>query len=187
MKRLLLFTALVFTFTTAQSQEVRFGAKLGLNASYIGGDTENASLGIKAGLHLGGVWEVPFSKKFALQPELLYSLEIYDYGTLLTSANVSSSYVRVPFLAKYYLFKGLSIEVGPTFGFLIASKIEGTDVKDSFKTIDVAVAIGTTYELNSGLFFSARYNLGLTNINDFDGSDIKNQANNIQISVGHFL
>jgi len=42
--------------------------------------------------------------------------------------------------------------------------------------------------MDSGLNFGARYNLGLSNIWDFEGSDdFKNQNNVIQVSVGYMF
>lgn len=180
----------LFAVSFSNAQEVRFAAKVGYNASYLGGDTDITGTGIKSGLHLGGVWDISFTEKISLQPELLYSAEVYDYGILLSDMSVTTSYFRVPILAKYFIFKGLSVEAGPSLGFMIAAKLDGNDVKDSFNNFNAGVGVGTTYELNMGAFISARYNLGLTNINKFDDPSVvnlKNQGNTIQISVGYFL
>lgn len=190
MKKLLLFALFtVFALTTSQSQEVRFGAKGGLNISKLGGDTNTFDPGLKSGFHIGGLAEISFSEKFALQPELLYSAEVYEYGatTGFVSYDSKVSYIRIPILAKYYIIDGLSAEAGPVFGTLLSAKIEDVDVKDGFKSFDTGLAIGASYELNMGLFFSARYNIGLMDINDVDGYDLKNHANTFHISVGYFF
>lgn len=188
MRKLLFFLVLALYFVfNAQSQEVRFGIKLGPNFSSVGGDGENANGDLKVGFHFGGVWDIPFTTKFSLQPEGLISREVFEYGVESDTRNVNSTYLRIPILAKYYLFKGLSVEVGPTLGFLIASKVKDYAVRDNFKIFDAAASVGTSYELDNGLFFSGRYNLGLTNMNNIDGYNGKNQGNTIQFSVGYFL
>ena len=187
MKRLLLIAAFaVFTFTTAQSQEVRYGVKAGLNMASLGGDTNgNISFGVRNSFHVGGLAEISFSEKFALQPEVLYSSEGYDFSTLGSSYDGKLDYIRVPVLAKYYIIEGLSAEAGPVFGVLVSAKNGDVDVKDNLKTFDTALAFGASYRLNMGVFFSARYNLGLMNINDVDGSNVKNQSNVFQLSAGY--
>lgn len=58
-----------------QAQDVtRFGAKAGLNLSTLGGDALY-SFDPKAGFHLGGVLEIPFSDNIMIQPEALISLQ----------------------------------------------------------------------------------------------------------------
>jgi|SRR5690554_2516367 len=188
MKKSLLFVFFaVFMLTTSQSQEVRFGAKLGLNVSKVGGDTDMGDFGLKSGFHIGGLAEISFSEKFALQPELLYSSEVYEFGSILTSVDVKASYIRLPILAKYYIIDKLSAEAGPSFGTLMSAKVKDEDVKDGFSSFDTAIALGASYHLDMGLFFSLRYNLGLTNINDVEGSNVKNQGNTFHVSAGYFF
>ena len=63
------------------------------------------------------------------------------------------------------------------------------DVKDYFKGIDFGLNFGLGYKLENGLNFAARYNLGLSDLNDADeifGSDSYKNAV-IQLSVGFFF
>lgn len=188
MKKFLLCIAIAtLTFTTSQSQEIRLGAKLGLNVASLGGDNYGVgSLGARTSFHLGALAEIPLSGNFALQPEILYSSEGSDWslGTL-GDANIKLDYIRVPVLAKYYIIDGLSAELGPSFGVLVSAKAEDDDVKEGYKSFDAALAIGATYRLNMGVFFSLRYNKGLLDVNDVDGSTFKNQSNVFQVSAGY--
>jgi len=112
----------------------------------------------------------------------------------------------------------LSIYAGPQVGFLISaetefdisasqgvetfSENETIDVKSLYSTIDFGLTAGVEYELDMGIFFGARYYLGLSNIvdteaaiedldlgyfNDFllTASDLSIQNNVIQLSVGY--
>jgi|SRR5690554_6335928 len=201
MKKILLFSAFaIFALTTAQSQEIRLGAKLGVNIASLGGDSYGfGSLGSRTSFHIGGLAEIPLMGKFALQPELLYSSEgsnwSWGYG-----GDTNLDYIRIPVLAKYYIIEGLSAEAGPSFGLLMSAKMDGKDklgeydVKDLYKSFDVAFAIGATYRLDMGVFFSLRYNKGLLNVRsnsnyyvDSSGyySSVKNQSNVFQISAGY--
>lgn len=186
MKKLLLFAALaVLTFTTAQSQEIRLGAKIGLNVASLGGDSYYGvgSLGARKSFHIGGLAEIPIKGKFALQPEILYSSEGSDWS-FGTSDALKLDYVRVPVLAKYYIIEGLSAEAGPVFGVLVSAN-DNDDVKDDYKTFDAAFGIGASYRLSMGVFFSLRYNKGLLDVNNVDNYDRKNQSNVFQVSAGY--
>ncbi len=199
MKKLLLFIAVVaLTFSTAQSQEIRLGAKAGLNVASLGGDSYYGGVGSldsRISFHLGALAlaEIPLSEKFALQPEILYSSEGSDYSWALGDNNIKLDYIRVPVLAKYYIIEGLSAELGPSFGVLVSAddRFDG-DAKDRYKSFDAAIAVGATYRLDMGVFFSLRYNKGLLNVNeDYVYDDYrytnKNQSNVFQVSAGYFL
>lgn len=199
MKRILLLAAFaIFAFTTAQSQEVRFGAKLGLNMASVGGDSYNygwsgGSFGNRTAFHIGGFVEIPLAGDFSLQPEILYSSEGagFSVGLVSVGTDLKLDYLRVPIMAKYNMpfVEGLSAELGPTIGVLLSAD-DGEDVKDAFNTLDVQVGIGVTYRFNFGLHAGLRYNKGVMNI--YDVSDVpsgfskpKAQSNVFQISVGY--
>ena len=198
MKKLLFFVALTMVSTIVHSQEVRFGFKAGANYAFLGGDSEDGNLSLNLGarvdMHIGGLVEIPLSEKFALQPEVLYSSEGADYSILFgQSYELKLNYIRVPILAKYYITEGLSVEAGPSFGVLLSAKRDGytyeegedSDEKNNFKSFDAAVAIGASYRLPMGIFFSLRFNAGLMDINDRAGYDHKDQSNVFQISTGY--
>ncbi|MBO5963247.1 MAG: outer membrane beta-barrel protein, partial [Bacteroidales bacterium] len=75
MKRLVLclFAAASMLFATenVNAQKVNFGLKGGLNLSnWSTNDSE-----MKIGFHAGGYAQIKFNKMFAVQPEVLYSME----------------------------------------------------------------------------------------------------------------
>src|SRR5690606_41337089 len=94
-----------------------------------------------------------------------------------------------PVMAKVYVTEGFNVHAGPYAGFLLGAKAkagdEDEDIKEEYKGLDFGIGFGAGYELESGLNFGARYNLGLANIGETeegDDSKITNQV--IQISVG---
>lgn len=202
MRKLLLSAAIaVFGFTAMNAQEVKFGAKAGVNFATIGGDSENVDS--RTSFHLGGVAEIVISDKFSVQPELLfssqgakseYSEDLGELGSFKVEENLKLNYLNLPIIAKYYVTDGLSIEAGPQLGFLLSAdydvEVDGEsdeqDVKDNFKSIDFGAGFGLGYKLENGLNFNLRYNLGLSNISDTDG-DFSIQNNVFQISVGYMF
>ncbi len=202
MKKLFLSAAVaVFSFASLSAQDISFGVKGGVNFANIAGDFGAGDLyddndtKMKVGFHIGGLAEIMLSEKFALQPELLFSMQgaksEYDYDDGFDSESFESkinlSYINLPIMAKFYPIENLAIEMGPQVGFLVSAKsdYESTyttggvtvsesgddDVKDQYKGIDFGLNFGASYKLDSGLFFSARYNLGLTKVDDDDYYD----------------
>ena len=211
MKKLLLVAAVaVFGFTSVNAQEVTFGAKAGLNLASITGD-ETGDLDGRTSFHVGAVAEIAISDVFSVQPELLYSSQGAKYEESYSEFGYSGKYestakfdyINLPIMAKYYVAEGFSIEAGPQVGFLLSAKEEydytetfegvtesGSEEEDidDASAIDFGVNLGLGYKMESGLNFTARYNLGLSNMYDGEGSDdYKNQNSVIQVSVGYFF
>jgi hypothetical protein len=181
-KFLLLAVVTVLGFTNVTAQKIKFGVKGGLNFASVSGDNTE-SIDVVTSFNFGVLSEIQISEKFSFQPELMYSGQGYSFN----DDTIALSYLNVPLMGKYYLTKGLSLEAGPQIGFLLAAKNEKTDVKDSFNTFDFGVNFGLGYKLNNGLNFGARYNLGLTDINNLENSHSKNKNSVFQLSVGYFF
>lgn len=198
MKKIILSTMAVAAFSItahAQTPDLKLGAKAGVNFANL----SNSNGDMKTAFHVGVLAEVFINEKFSVQPELLYSSqgtslkEEFLGGSIDVKTNLD--YINIPIMAKYYLMDGLSVQAGPQVGFLV--KAEGKsggetqDIKDSFQSVDFGINLGAGYELPMGVFFDARYNLGLSKVNkkiedeDFgiQPKDIKNGV--IQISVGY--
>ncbi|RFN58057.1 porin family protein [Marixanthomonas ophiurae] len=204
MKKLLLMAALaVFGLTTTNAQEVRLGAKAGVNFASVGGDETDGVDG-RTSFHVGGLVEIPISEVFSVQPELLYSSQGAKTEDSFNGENFESKtkldYINIPILAKFYVADGFSIEAGPQIGFLVSAnqefegggESEEDDVSEFYSGIDLGIGAGASYRLTNGVFFSARYVLGLSNIIDDDedieledSDDFKRQNNVIQLSVGY--
>lgn len=212
MKKVVFLAAFaVFGLSAVQAQEVRLGAKAGVNFASIGGD-DTEEIDGRTSFHIGLLAEIPLGDRFTVQPEILYSAQgaKVEYTQSPFDAPISYKeklkldYINIPIMAKYYVIEGLSLEAGPQFGILVSAKAETEatifgetessdfDVKDSFKTLDIGLGLGAGYRLNNGIFFSARYVLGLSNMVDmgdefelYDEGDFKQHNNVIQLSVGY--
>src|SRR5690554_1267999 len=161
MKKLLLVAAFaLFAFTTAHSQEFRFGVKAGLNMASIGGD--DTGMDGRTSFHAGGLVEIVLSDKFSLQPEILYSSqgakqeESYSFFGVDVEEKITMKldYINVPIMAKYYIIEGLAVEAGPQIGVLISAKVdaemsgggesesESADIKEYLNTLDIGFGLG---------------------------------------------
>jgi hypothetical protein len=176
MKKVILTVAAIFAFGFASAQdkkggsdsEMSFGAKGGLNMATVSNATGSSAL---IGAHIGGFAEFKLSDKFAVQPELLFSMQ----GAKFDSGSFSLNYINVPVMAKYYVADAFSVEAGPQIGFLMSAKDDGEDVKDGYNTIDFGVNFGAGYDLNEKMVLGLRYNLGLSDLqkdlpSGYDGS-----------------
>jgi len=203
---LILGLALLGTTATTYAQEVKLGAKAGVNFAKLQGDDVEDADG-RTGFHLGAIVEIPISEKFSVQPEVLYSQQGLqsesEDGGVEVESKLKLDYITVPVLGKYYVSDGFSIEAGPQFGFLAKAEqeveisgaepdaVNGSttiDIEDSIASFDLGAAIGAGYALDNGVFFQARYIIGLSNVDDSDEGglfedDLTNS--NLQFSVGY--
>lgn len=149
------------------------------------------------GFYVGAVAEIKFNDKFSVQPELVYSAQgvKQEYNETFAGMTINETftskfdYINIPIMAKYYVYEGLSVELGPQFGFLVKAETkvggEKVDVKDSTKSFDFGVGAGLAYDLANGFFANARYNFGLTDVakNNESNDTFKNGV--IQVGVGY--
>lgn len=191
MKKIIL-TVAVFTIGFVNAQEVKYGAKAGLNFANLTGDVEDVSM--KIGFNVGGFAEIKVSDKFSVQPELLYSTqgakseESFEGETIESEWNLS--YLNIPIMAKYYVSEKFSLEAGPQIGFLLGSKVKvesiEVDFKDNTESIDFGLNIGSAYDFTENLFAGLRYNIGLSNVAKTEsGDDTKINNSVISLSLGY--
>ena len=186
-----------------ESKDIRFGVKAGLNLANIT-NTEEGKM--RPNFHMGGVVEFIINDKFSVQPELIYSrqgskvtMDIYEMETKISvDAVMKLDYINIPVMAKYYIKDSFSIQVGPQIGFIVKAEGEveasamgmtvktSESMKDEVNSVDFGVNFGLGYELPVGVFFDARYNLGITKVNSESFEDMKNSQNSVfQLSVGY--
>ena len=190
----LLFTGLfcIATIGWLAAQNINLGLKAGLNITdFHVANESNTDLQSRLSFHVGLVSEFMLSERFSIAPELLYS----DQGPKSDDTNIDATssfqYLNVPVMLKYYVYDNLSIEAGPQVGFLLSAKTEinGTDIdqKEDTKNIDFGLNLGLGYKLQNGIYFGARYNLGLTPV-DKDTSDNVDVFNRVvQLSIGYYF
>src|SRR5688572_3127830 len=177
--------ATILITTTANAQHVNLGLKAGLNLYNIH-NSNGAEYDTKAGFHAGLIGHIHLARQFALQPELLYSAQGAKYTTAGIESKLNLGYINVPIMFQYMFDNGFRLQAGPQVGFMINAKSETndnkTDVKDNFKTIDFGLGAGVGYvHTPSGLGVDARYNFGLSSINE--NSTVKSTNRGLQLGV----
>ena len=191
MKKIILAAAALL-MTTGAFAQLDWGIKGGLNLANL---TDNGDSKFKPSLYIGAFAEFEINEFFSVQPELMYSRQGYfakDGGNKLWWR---MNYLNLPVIAKLYVLEGLSIDLGPQFGYLLNAKAKvkqgGTTttgkVKDTCKDFDVSFVLGASYKITDQFDISARYLLGLTKTNDINlpGDDTKCKNSVIQIGVGY--
>jgi hypothetical protein len=189
MKKIIVAAILVMGSVGAFAQaSIGIGVKGGLNFAKIDG---TSSVGDnykgRTGYHFGAFTLIKIGK-IGIQPEVLFSKQ----GSKVSRPNTQDvdanfSYINVPVIVKLYTIAGINLQVGPQFGFLSRAEFDDKDIKSSVKNSDVSLALGAGWDLPFGLKIDARYNLGLTKIDDDPArfSNVKNQV--FQVSVGYTL
>jgi hypothetical protein len=179
MKKVLFTAIAVLGFTFANAQETSFGAKAGFNMSTLSGADDASSI---IGAHLGGFVEIKLSDKFAVQPELLFSMQ----GAGFDVGDSNLNYINIPVMAKYFVADNFSIEAGPQIGFLMSAKLDGTDIKDAANSTDFGINFGGSYYLNENMFLTARYGFGLTDVEKDLEAGVDGSKNAVfQVSFGY--
>lgn len=197
MKKIFILVCLIGVgglWSNAQAQaQVAVGIKGGLNFAKLDMANAPVSLDSRTGFH-GGAFVLFKMSKIGIQPELLFSKQGTKFQGNTQDLNANFDYINIPVMLKLYTVAGINLQVGPQFGFLTTAEIEDDsngpitkdDVKSAYKKSDVSLAMGLGWDLPFGLTIDARYNLGLSKIQDDSSLEsTKNQV--IQVSVGYKL
>lgn len=180
-------------FTQASMAQFTVGFKAGANLSKVDGKSFKEEF--KTGYLLGGYAIIGLGEKFGLQPEVLFLQtqtrvdtsfrQVYQSAfRSATNGDVKLNYLSVPILLNYkFLGNFLSLQAGPQVGILMnKDKTLLDNGKSAFDRGDFSMVGGAQLKI-SKFIASARYVVGLNNINDIDNKEKwKNQA--IQLSVG---
>lgn len=190
---------------TASAKGLQIGIESGMNISRLRFAPTNAigtnKILNKSGAVIGILLDVPLAKNISFETGLLYSRK----GVRLTSSYFGSSieiryrynYIEVPLYGQYR-YRGFFAAVGPYFAVVAGASFKGIMVDttvtekievgndpntDGVRRMDAGLNFKAGYQLPVGLFFSAKYGLGLTNI--LPGAGLTGQNNVIGLSVGY--
>jgi hypothetical protein len=179
MKKLFCIASAIILFVSILSaQQTHFGVKAGVNLSSVeidNGDDYNS----KAGIHVGGLAHIHISQHFALQPELIYSMQ-GGKDEDDDDVKLKLNYINIPLLAQYMTLDGFRLQTGPQIGFLTSAKSKVGDVersvKDDLSSVDFSWTFGAGYLFPSGFGVDARYNHGISNISDDEIFEARNRV-----------
>ncbi|WP_347216453.1 porin family protein [Chryseobacterium sp.] len=119
------------------AQPVRFGIKAGGNSAYFS-EQQFGMNSQKLGFHAGAFVNIPISKQFSFQPEVLYNqmgAKDVAYSTETTTgattvktkgeSKVTMNYISVPLMVQMRPIDKFYIEAGPEFSYFINGKTKG--------------------------------------------------------------
>jgi hypothetical protein len=181
MKKISLFLMMVMVGFAVNAQVVNFGLKGGLNVATID-NNQNDDISSRLAYHAGLFANIPVSSQIAIQPEAVYSSQGAKYNVGSDDLNLTLNYVNIPVMVQAMVGRGFYAQAGPQLGILtgVADKINDVEMgfvsKEDFKSTDVSLGVGLGYKGMSGFGVDARYNLGLTNINNSGSANIKNNV-----------
>jgi Outer membrane protein beta-barrel domain len=172
-------------------QKVNIGIKGGLNIFTIH-NSDGQEYDPKAGFHAGLIAHIHLSRQLALQPEIVYSSEGAKYTIDgLSESNhytINLGYINMPVMLQYMFDNGFRFQAGPQIGVLVHAKSKSetnntsSDVKDNYKTFAFSLGAGVGYvHPPTGFGIDARFNLGLSDINE--NSNIESTNRGFQLGV----
>ncbi|TGV03316.1 porin family protein [Flavivirga rizhaonensis] len=173
MKKILLCTVIVlFTWLNTNAQEIKYGAKAGVDFSSL--KVKNSVFSItnnETGFYVGGFAEIRVFEAVTFRPELLY-IAVKDLNQ-----------ISVPLMAKYEVSEDFNVLAGPSFGFLL-------NVNDGFKSFNYGIEFGVAYDIYisrfiDGLFVEARYNIGLSNLLEEAPSGLTRKLSGLFVGLGY--
>ena len=200
---LLVLVLLIFQYSFAQIK-LDLGLKGGINLASLDNVTSSlqTTYGNRTGYHYGVYAKIKILK-FAIQPEVVFSRQGQNFSVPNSIQNLSSSfdYINIPVIVKLYVAGGLNLQAGPQFGFLssatgdLVNTVNGviptnptittaSDLSNFVNSSDISLALGAGWDLPFGLNVSARYNLGLSDINEKSGSALPAIGNSVISSLG---
>lgn len=177
------FILLLAVWSASAYAQVSFGPKLGLNISKLSFTDDDFKTGFRPGFAIGGVVNYKVMEKLSVQAELFYSMESTSEERISNGSkgHINMSFVQLPILVQYAVFKGLYAEAGPQIGFLLSAKesygSEGAeDIKQYYKKTDIRFPLGVGYNLPiDGLSAGIRYSFSLSKLNTVEvgGGNLK--------------
>ncbi len=194
-----LIAMLFFCHSHAQGD---LGIKAGINYTGIGRigslpDQLDFDERYQAGYHFGVIGILALNEKWAIRPELLYSLK-----GLTPNPNdgdrINLHYLCLPVLASYSLLPMFQLEAGLETAYLLSARTiveeESYDVDWIFdKKWDIGISGGARFYFLNNFHLGARYTHGLTDIQpitftDINGDpalEIKGKNRAFQLSFGY--
>ncbi len=175
------------SFMAHAQTPVKMGLKGGLNLATLHLE-EKEPKDARLGLHAGVLAHVHLTPGLSLQPELMYSSQGMEDRITGSTNTWKLDYINLPVQLQYNFNNGFRLQTGPQLGYLVKADIFNQDGTHSsldgdLKKTDVSWTFGGGYLSNSGFGVDARYNYGLTNINEYDSS---NPVSNRVFQLGVF-
>jgi hypothetical protein len=185
--KLLILAMLVFTGSAGFAQ-FSLGIKAGANLGKIEGQPFKNEFALT--YHAGAFATIKLSKKWAIQPEVLFNQINSDttanFSDVFKVKNISHlqlKYLSIPLLLNYNLNKIIALQAGPQFGVLMNQNDNLLqNGKNAFNSGNFSLVGGVQLKLLK-LRIYGRYVGGVTNINHFGNSGTW-KPTSVQLGIG---
>jgi Outer membrane protein beta-barrel domain len=188
MKRIWLILSSFLVMGNAISQKIDFGLNGGLNLSTLH-INDQSTVDTKAAINLGFFFRVNTGHYWALSPGLNFSMEGAKVMNPESNVIYRLNFLNIPVLLQYQLTRGLRLEGGPQMGFLVSAKAKTGNIITNASQINstaFSLPFGISYIGKEGIGFDARYNFGLSNLdNNTNGPII--QSNVFQLDLLYMI
>lgn len=192
MKRLFTVVVCVLFALPGMAQQGGIGIKAGVNLSTVHfAGADDAEVDSKAGLVVGVFGELKKpGRGVGLQAEILYSREGFKTKTNYHDVKMRLNYIDIPILIKFYPASFFSLDLGYQAGILWNSiaytkgaRGAGTEEKEDIagiRSVNNSLVLGITLRLGDHVDLSARYNVGLSDLEN------KQEGDMMRSRVGQF-
>ena len=178
MKTFSIALILILAFAvTANAEVTTYGIKGGLAMAKMTGD-DTDDLKTKTGFMIGGFAAIPLSPSLSIQPEAYYVQKGAKFDDAGTDVKIKFDYLDIPVLLKYTVAGESATPYflfGPSLGFNMSAKVDDVDIKDNVSSTDFGLVFGLGVNIQKFLL-EVRYNLGLTDIDEYPDSNVKNSV-----------
>lgn len=172
MKKLLLFLIVTVVTVGAYAQGHSYGVKAGVNITKIRFERGSEPV---VGYVLGAYYNYALPKVVSFETSVLFSSEGYKYkedrylpiAGAFYEVSERLYFINIPIIAKFRVYKGIDLFIGPQVGFNVGSKNACKELINpyiNYTTANLSGVIGAGYNFNCGFNVNLNYNFGLTNI-----------------------
>ena len=184
---MLIYVFASFTISNAQSGQITYGAKGGINYSaFMQNDVTRRFEDIgyigKLGFYVGGFMSIDVSENFIIQPELTFALQgsafksdniifISEFSETVGNyrSNINEYVIGIPISGRYFINGSLCFEAGPRFTYTMQIEenviqvpaqefnISGDSSFNDLDKFDFGVFVGLGHKFSNSLALNARY------------------------------
>ncbi len=198
MKRVLFVVlALIFVCTAVQAQDMMFGAKAGLTLGTIDKDVEDLGMPsevdkkFRMGMTFGAMMHMPMGENMVFMGEAAYIQKGVKFDFAGEEVIMKVDFLQIDALVKYMFADAFGIYAGPALGFLLSAEEEydgeTADMKDYMKSTEFSLSFGGQFMFAENMMADARYNMGLTALDDDEEEDMDIKSRTIILSVGYMF
>ncbi|QMU66266.1 MAG: outer membrane beta-barrel protein [Flavobacteriaceae bacterium] len=191
----LILTSITLNAQKRDSGTIELIPNIGYSRSFLSGD-EVDGLDSRDALQFGVIGDYYFNDRWSIRSGLSYfsmgaSVSGSELQPVLGSElrlDLQLGYLNIPINANWHFgsMRKWNLNFGVTPGFLLKGDINGQDVKDFYKSFQLAISYGIGYKIEVSDSFSILIDgqglFGVTNIlKDSDDFTIKNTGNSINV------